>query len=633
MKSEYRILFLLFCLVCFTITKSLSQVNAYAKVTAISGKVLTLSSVTETYHTFENGNKIIVMQMQDDVLGDVSNASTFGSLGSIKSAGIYEVATIASHTENSGLPNTITLDAAPTNTFNIGTNSTVQIISFRSYGNPDYTTTADMVAMDWNGTVGGVLAIEVAGTLTLAHNLTADAAGFIGGTRSGIGNSVVCDGTTWITNNNAASGRKGESIYRTTNTGYVYGRAKVLNGGGGGNMHNAGGGGGGNYTTGGDGGPGYLCSSSPVGGQGGISLSSSINASRIFMGGGGGGGQQNNGAATAGADGGGIILVTAKQIVTSGSCGTVKISANGGGGSAANTSGNDGAGGGGGGGSIVLAVKSFNIAAGCTLAISANGGDGGSVNDIRTHGGGGGGGQGVVIYSSAQPASNATTTTISGTGGCNESACTTRASTASGTANSGIVSNAGNTPLPVSLLYFKGLNNEQLHTIELRWATASESNNDYFTIERSANGEEFVTIGTVKGNGTSQITNKYQFIDDGARAGIYYYRLSQTDLDGTTVHFKIIRIEVDGVAEPFASVYPNPVNQGNDVTVDLIDVPDGVYTISIHDPQGIQVGQTSLHVSQLSGSATLRLSALLSGVYIVRISSLAWSSNRKLVIH
>ncbi len=631
MKSEYRVLLLLFCLIHFTAIRSLSQVNAYAKVTAISGRVLTLSNVTETYHTFEDGEKIIIMQMQDNVIGDVTNASTFGSLGSIKSAGLYEVATIASHTESSGLPNTITVNTSLTNTFDIGTNSTVQIISFRKYGNPNYTTTANMTAMDWNGSVGGVLAIEVSGILTLAHNLTANEAGFIGGTRSGVGSSVVCDASTWITSNNAASGRKGESIYKLTTTAYVYGRAKVLNGGGGGNLHNAGGGGGGNYTTGGEGGPGYLCSSTPVGGQGGISLNTSISASRIFLGGGGGGGQQNNGAASAGADGGGIILITAKQIVTSGSCGTVTISANGGGGN--NTSGNDGAGGGGAGGSIVLAVKSFNVAAGCTLAVSANGGNGGAVTDALSHGGGGGGGQGVVIYPSAQPATNITTTTTSGIGGCNSSSCATQAATASGTVNAGVLSNAGNTPLPVSLLYFKGLYNEQLQTVELRWATASESNNDYFTIERSANGEEFATIGNVKGNGTSQLSNKYQFTDDAVKTGVYYYRLSQTDLDGTTVHFKIIRIELGGSSQPFVSVYPNPVLRGEDVTVDLIDVPNGEYTIAIHDPQGIQVAQTQFRLSQSSGSATLPLHTLLSGVYIVRITSASWSTNRKLVIH
>jgi hypothetical protein len=631
MKSEYRIFLLLFCLTYFASIKLQAQVNAYAKVTAISGKTLTLSSVTETYHTFEDGEKIIIMQMQDDVIGDVTNASTFGSLGSIKSAGIYEVATIASHTESSGLPNTITISTTLTNTFNIGTNSTVQIISFRKYGSPDYTTTANMTAMDWNGTVGGVLAIEVSGILTLAHNLTANEAGFIGGTRSGVGSSVICDASTWITSNNAASGRKGESIYKLTTTGYVYGRAKVLNGGGGGNLHNAGGGGGGNYTTGGEGGPGYLCSSTPVGGQGGISLNTSISASRIFLGGGGGGGQQNNGAASAGADGGGIILITAKQIVTSGSCGTVTISANGGGGN--NTSGNDGAGGGGGGGSIVLAVNSFNVASGCTLAVSANGGNGGSVTDVLSHGGGGGGGQGVVIYPSAQPATNITTTTTSGTGGCNSSSCTTQAATASGTSNSGIVTNVGNTPLPVSLLYFKGLYNDQSRTVELRWATASELNNDYFTLERSANGEEFVSIGIVKGNETSSVVHKYQYTDDALKAGVYYYRLSQTDLDGTTVSSGVIRIELDGSAEPFVSVYPNPLTKGNDVTIDLIDVPDDVYTVAILDPQGIEKAKTQVSVSHLSGSVTVPLYTLFSGVYIVRITSSGWSANRKLVIH
>jgi Na+-transporting NADH:ubiquinone oxidoreductase subunit NqrC len=60
MKSEYRIFLLLFCLTYFASIKLQAQVNAYAKVTAISGKTLTLSSVTETYHTFEDGEKIIM---------------------------------------------------------------------------------------------------------------------------------------------------------------------------------------------------------------------------------------------------------------------------------------------------------------------------------------------------------------------------------------------------------------------------------------------------------------------------------------------------------------------------------------------------------------------------------------------
>ncbi|HEY9045813.1 MAG TPA: T9SS type A sorting domain-containing protein [Ohtaekwangia sp.] len=615
-----------------------AQVNAYAKVTAISGNVLTLSNVNETYHTFEDGDEIIIMQMQDNVIGDVTNASTFGVLGSIQSAGLYEVKRIQSHTESGGLPATITVNNAITNTFNINSNATVQIISYRLYGSPDYTTTANMVALDWDGNVGGVLAIRVNGVLTLAHSLTANAAGFLGGARSSTGGTVTCATTTWITTSSSGdSGRKGEGIYKNTSSSYVAGRAKILNGGGGGNIHNGGGAGGGNYAAGGDGGPGYLCTSTPVGGQGGISLSSYINSTRVFMGGGGGGGHQNNGVGSAGADGGGIVLIKANSITTSGSCGSITISANGGAALNSNNGGsgggNDGAGGGGAGGSIIMDVSTFSVAPGCTLSVAASGGNGGSVTDAAIHAGGGGGSQGVVIYSSAQPTSNVTTTTASGTGGCNNSSCSSSASTASGTANSGIVSNAGTTPLPVSLLYFKGLYNSESKAVELRWATASEHNNDHFTIERSANGEEFETIATVKGNGTISTASKYQYIDDQVRSGIYYYRLSQTDLDGTTVRFDIIRIELDGQAEPFASIYPNPANRGEQVTVDLIDVPAGAYSITIMDTQGIEVAKAQLSVSQSSGTATIESGSILSGIYIVRIVSPAWQVNRKLIIH
>ena len=210
-----------------------AQVNAYARVTGISGTVLNVSNVNEVYHTFNAGEKVVVMQMQDNVIGGTANDADFGSLGSIGSAGLYEVATISTVT-----PTTITLTAPLLTTFATGTNASVQVISFRLLGSPNYTTTANITALDWDGNVGGVVAIQVNGVLTLAHSITANGAGFRGGDTSNNQGTVDCN-IEWITSNRSESGEKGEGIYLRTSNAQRYGRAKILNGGGGGNRHNA----------------------------------------------------------------------------------------------------------------------------------------------------------------------------------------------------------------------------------------------------------------------------------------------------------------------------------------------------------------------------------------------------------
>ena len=384
-------------LVLFGIINSNAQViyNAYAKVSAISGSsVLTLTNVDEANHTFTIGGNVIIMQMQDDVIGtNTTNVSTFGDLSAINNAGIYEVRSIIARSPAAGTTTSITLSSPISASYNTGANSSLQLITFRDLGT-NFTTTSDITGLTWDGNVGGVIAIEVTNTLTLNHSVSANAIGFRGGAPS-VNDGGGCNSTNYIINSNTY-GYKGEGIYKSTSATFNNGRGHLLNGGGAGNPHNAGGAGGGNYSAGGNGGPGYGCS--PVaGGIGGISLSTQISAGRIFMGGGGGGPQRNNSYVSTGGNGGGIILIKATMLLTNTTCGSpIGITANGG--TAINV-GNDGAGGGGAAGTIVLNVNTFSVSSTCTLAINANGGGGGSCTDGTQHAGGGGGGQGALFDS------------------------------------------------------------------------------------------------------------------------------------------------------------------------------------------------------------------------------------------
>lgn len=94
--------------------------------------------------------------------------------------------------------------------------------------------------------------------------------------------------------------------------------------------------------------------------------------------------------------------------------------------------------------------------------------------------------------------------------------------------------------LPIELLSFSADNTEE--GIVLKWITASETNNQYFTCERSSTGIDFFPIGNVKGAGSSTVLNEYSFTDNVFLEGRAYYRLRQTDYDGATTHSDIIAI-------------------------------------------------------------------------------------------
>lgn len=105
-----------------------------------------------------------------------------------------------------------------------------------------------------------------------------------------------------------------------------------------------------------------------------------------------------------------------------------------------------------------------------------------------------------------------------------------------------------NAVMPVELLSFRGTN-EGDHN-ELIWQIASETNCDYYTIERSSDGKEYAEVGKVSANGLYE----YKLLDYEAPAGINYYRLSQTDNDGTVSILEIVTIDNRTEAKDILSV-------------------------------------------------------------------------------
>lgn len=164
------------------------------------------------------------------------------------------------------------------------------------------------------------------------------------------------------------------------------------------------------------------------------------------------------------------------------------------------------------------------------------------------------------------------------------------------------------TVLPIELLHFNAITEGTKNL--LTWATASESNNKGFDIERSYDGVRFEKIGFVKGNGTTIQTQKYSFNDKKSPIGITYYRLKQLDFDGHFEYSKIISIAQND--EKVLSVYPNPSN--NVFTLRGLDTIENEQISIINS-----IGQT-IAIS-LQNDGQVDLSAYPFGIYYLHVVS------------
>lgn len=182
-------------------------------------------------------------------------------------------------------------------------------------------------------------------------------------------------------------------------------------------------------------------------------------------------------------------------------------------------------------------------------------------------------------------------------------------------------------PLPVTLEHFSG--KKVKTTAVLDWATTSEENNDFFTLERSANGRDFEPIATINGNGSSLTTIDYQCIDKHPLIGDNYYRLKQTDFDGRSEYVgNIVVLNFESSGNDF-TIRPNPVT--NHEFQVLVDMPLTETTyLTMHNATGQIVRQLVINAENSSGAIHTR--GLANGVYFINIKNGDTSVTKKLII-
>jgi len=177
----------------------------------------------------------------------------------------------------------------------------------------------------------------------------------------------------------------------------------------------------------------------------------------------------------------------------------------------------------------------------------------------------------------------------------------------------------GSDPIPVELVSF--LADASNGDVVLNWATATETNNSHFVVERSADNKSFVSIGQVQGNGTTTEQSKYQFVDSRVMGDKVYYRLKQVDFNGTSEYSNSIEVNVELPNEySLSQNHPNPFNP---VTVVKFALPvDAKVTISLFNSLGQQVAEVMS--SDLTGGqheVSINGSNLSSGIYFYRIDA------------
>ena len=169
-----------------------------------------------------------------------------------------------------------------------------------------------------------------------------------------------------------------------------------------------------------------------------------------------------------------------------------------------------------------------------------------------------------------------------------------------------------NSVLPVELLSFEGFSGN--NNITLTWETATETNNDYFTIYKSKDGINWVNLGNVKGSGFSNQIVSYQFVDNNPFKGMNYYKLSQTDFDGTTKFKEMIGVLFEGGDKMYFQLVENPIN--DKLKIDIGYSYSTTINLNIINHTGMSIYSQNLNIDKGINSYEIG-NNFSSGVYFI----------------
>lgn len=182
--------------------------------------------------------------------------------------------------------------------------------------------------------------------------------------------------------------------------------------------------------------------------------------------------------------------------------------------------------------------------------------------------------------------------------------------------------------LPIHLIDFKAVVLEK--AVQLIWSTASEKDNLGFDIERSADNRQWSGLGFVRGNGTTAEKSEYTFTDESPLAGINYYRLKQTDIDGSFQYTPLVVADMRAASLVF-DVFPNPSTDGA-LTFRTVSDREGEAHLDIWDWAGYKVWNENRHLWKGTTVWPVAMTHFPKGTYTVRLQMPDGSVQMKKVV-
>ena len=186
--------------------------------------------------------------------------------------------------------------------------------------------------------------------------------------------------------------------------------------------------------------------------------------------------------------------------------------------------------------------------------------------------------------------------------------------------------------VPVELTSFTAATSN--NSVSLKWATATETNNSGFEVERKSSSTGWQKIAFVQGNGTTTQPKSYSYSDRNLADGKYSYRLKQIDLDGTFDYSKVVEVNINSnTVNQFelAQNYPNPFNPTTAIKFNLPE--GGNVKLSVYNLLGQEVA-TLVNGFKEAGSHTVNFDAsnLMSGIYLYKIQANGFVQTRKMTL-
>ncbi len=167
-------------------------------------------------------------------------------------------------------------------------------------------------------------------------------------------------------------------------------------------------------------------------------------------------------------------------------------------------------------------------------------------------------------------------------------------------------------PLPIELISFKAICNG--NNVKINWATASEANNDYFTVLKSGDGKKWSELIRIPGAGNSNKVLDYSVSDDDYIGNSAFYQLMQTDYNGNSTLFNIALVDCAPSVDPIVTIGPNPFSKYTNIEINDATLVDN-YKLWIYNILGTEV----MNIIITNTSYTLDATVLPTGVYFYKL--------------